>query len=671
MERIEDLEFQKDCLEWFFQKVEKSIPQDVYILPSQWNEKNRILTREYSDYAGVFSYDLTPFWREVIDCLAAQSETSEVAIMKGAQMGATVAVLEAYLGYLIDISPCPILYTSADNEQAQDNMSQRIDAMIKTTNIAYKIKPTTIKKNSRKTGDTKREKEFPGGFITAMGVKNPGKIRQKGYKVLLMDEIDEYAKDLKGQGSAISLLDARTQAFSVGSKKIKISTPTNAGNSNIEKAYNDGTKENYNVPCPHCGTFQVLELGGDSTPGIKFSRDENKQLIPGSVYYQCVNGCRIEEHQKKQMLMKGKWIATAKPKRKNVRSFQISSLYSNFLTWEKIIEKFLNSKDNKNELKVFTNNVLGLPFKEIVQPIKISNIQSMKRPYDPLTIPNKMAEADGNGKIIVLTCGVDVNGDYNKPDGWLAVEIKGHCQNGQTYSIAKGQVFGNTDEAGSAWKALEQIVRAPIKSDDGIDYFINLTAVDIGFKPLSGFYFASCVPRVVCVAGDNIHRKRSRIFFKTRTAKGDRYTLDTVYYKNNLAASLNRQWIKTDYEQPPGYLNFPDSREKGGFEGFNFENLMVIIAGLGYDEDYYKCFKAEIPVIEKDDPESEFGEVVSWQKIHTRSPNHFWDCNVYNFAALDIFVQEVTEKYFGIKKADKGTIFKLILKTLEQGKHWH
>lgn len=671
-QKIEDLQYEKECIEWMFEKIEKSIPADVYILPSEWNEKNRILTVEYSPKPGVFSYDETPYWRDVINSLSADSEINEISIMKGAQMGATVAILEAYLGYRIDVAPCPILYTSADNEQAQDNMSSRIDSMIKTTNIGSKIKPTTVKKFGRKTGDTRREKEFPGGFITAMGVKNPGKLRQKGYKVIVADEIDEYAKDLKGQGSALSLMDSRTQAFSIDSKKMYISTPTIAGNSNIETLCDDGTKEYYEVPCPHCGAFQKLELGDQSTPGLKFERDENKQLIEGSVYYQCVNGCRIEEHQKKQMLMKGKWVATQKPKRRNTRSFQISSLYSNFMPWEKVIDEFLKSKSDKNKLKVFTNNVLGLPFKDIAQPINISNVNNMKRQYNPFTIPNKLSAADGNGKIVVVTCGVDVNGDYQKPDGWLAVEIKGHCYNGQTYSIAKGQIFGNTDEGGSAWKALEQITLTPILSDDDVDYYINLTAVDVGFKPFSGYHFQSCVSRVVCVAGDNIHRKRSRVFFKTRTAKGDRYTVDTVLYKNNLAKSLNRQWLKNDYEQPVGYLNFPDNREKGGFEHFDFASLGVIIAGLGYDDDYFKCLKAEIPIIEKDNPESEFGEVVSWQKIHTRSPNHFWDCMVYNFAALDIFVSEVTEKYFKIKKADKGMIFKLISEILErEKKHWH
>jgi len=369
--------------------------------------------------------------------------------------------------------------------------------------------------------------------------------------------------------------------------------------------------------------------------------------------------------------MKGHWTATQKPKRKNIRSFQIGSQYSNFMSWAKVIEEFLKSKGDKNKLKVFSNNVLGLPFKEIVKPINISNIKNMKRPYTPLTVPNIMAEADGNGKIIVLTCGVDVNGDYRKQDGWLAVEIKGHCIGGQTYSIAKGQVFGNTDEAGSAWKALEHIITNPIKSDDGIDYFVNLTTIDVGFKPASGYHFASVVPRSVCVAGDNIKRKRSRIFFKTRTAKGDRYTLDTVFYKNSLANALNRKWYKTSEEQPPGFLNFPEDRENGGFEKYALQDIGVIIAGKGYDEDYYKCFKAEIPVVEKDDPEAEFGQVVAWQKIHTRSPNHFWDCNVYNFAALDIFVQEIIKQYFDIKKADKGMVFKLMERKLAEGKHWH
>lgn len=670
---MNDLQYERDSLLHIFDKIDSTIPEDIYVLPSEWNEKNRILTSEFTDKPGLVSYDESPFWREVVDCLAEGSETSEVAAMKAGQLGATTMILEAYIAYRIAVAPCPILYTSADNELAEENMQSRIDAMIKTTNLGTKIKPTTIKKGSRKTGDTKKQKEFAGGFITAMGLNNPGKLRQRGFKVLLADEIDEYSKNLKGQGSAISLLDARTQAFSRDSKKLKISTPTNANNSNIETIFNQGTKEYYQVPCPHCGKMQKLELGDGAGAGLHFERDEEKILIPGSVYYQCENGCRIEEHEKKKMLIAGKWVATQRARKKSLRSFQLSAIYSNFMTWQDIIEKFLEAKDNKEKLKVFTNTVLGEPFREIVQTINVSNVKSMKRPYAPYTIPNAISQKDGNGKIAVITCGVDVNGQFNEADGWLAVEIKGHCLGGQTYSIAKGQIFGDTEPGGNAWKALERIILSPIKSDCGeIDYYVNLTAVDVGFKPDSGYYFQANVPRVVCVAGDNIRQKFSRIHFKTQTAKGERYTIDTVYYKNFIANNLNKKWKTTDFEQPSNYMNFPEDRKNGGFEGFDFVDLAVVCAGYGYDDEYYKCLKAEIPVIEKEDESQEEGEIVAWKKIHTRSPNHFWDCMVYNYSALDIFINEITYKYLKIKKADKNTVFRVIIEALETQKmHWH
>jgi len=668
-----ELQYEKESINHIFKKIKENIPEDVYTLPSEWNEKNRILTPEFTDKPGIVSYNESPFWREVVDCLAEGAETSEIGVMKGGQIGATTMILEAYIAYRIAVAPCPMLYTSADNELAEENMQSRIDAMIKTTNLGKKIKPGTVKKGSRKTGDTKKQKEFAGGFITAMGLNNPGKLRQRGFKVLLADEIDEYSKNLKGQGSAISLLDARTQAFARDSKKMKISTPTNANNSNIETIFNLGTKEYYQVPCPHCGEFQKLELGDGKNAGLRFERDEEKILISDSVYYQCVNGCRIEEHEKKKMLIKGKWVATQKPRKKGLRSFQLSTIYSNFMTWEDVIQKFLEAKDNKEKLKVFTNTVLGEPFLEIVKPINISNVKSMLREYAPYTIPNNIAEKDGNGKIAVITCGVDVNGNYNEAGGWLAVEIKGHCLGGQTYSVAKGQVYGNTEEGGSAWKALERITQTPIMSDCGeIEYFVNLTAVDVGFKPDSGYYFQANVPRVVCVAGDNIRRKNSRIHFKTMTAKGERYTLDTVYYKNFIANALNKRWKKTDFEQPANFMNFPSERKNGGFEGFDFTDLAVIVAGYGYDDEYFKCLKAEIPVIEKEDEKDEAGQIVAWKKIHTRSPNHFWDCMVYNYAALDIFINEITYKYLKIKKADKNMVFRVIIETLEKQKiHWH
>jgi phage terminase large subunit GpA-like protein len=57
------------------------------IRPSAWNEKFRVMTSEVSPFPGKFSYNRTPYLREVVDCLSPDHPAKFVAVMKGAQIG--------------------------------------------------------------------------------------------------------------------------------------------------------------------------------------------------------------------------------------------------------------------------------------------------------------------------------------------------------------------------------------------------------------------------------------------------------------------------------------------------------------------------------------------------------------------------------------------------------
>jgi len=501
--KIEKLKQELETINFVFETMINTIPENVEILPSEWNEQNRILTRDYSAKPGRLTFDNSPFWREVIDCLAPTNPTREVAVIKGNQLGFTQIVLEGFLGYTIDKFPQPVLYVSADRDLAQENMASRIDAMIATAGLADKIKPSVVKKKKNKTGDTKARKEFFGGFISALGAKNANKLRQTGFSVVLADEVDTYAKDLQGQGSTISLIRRRTDAFSKIRKILWGSTPLIKGASNIEALFFDGDQNYYNVPCPHCGKMQKIVWGNGEGAGIKFERDGGGRLILDSVYYQCENGCKIDESEKYEMLLNGKWIAEGKASRAGTRSFSISALYSNFLSWSDIINEWIECGEDKNKLRVFYNNVLAQTWAEEVKTIKFKQVMQNIRNYKPAMIPNKMAIEDGNGRIVLLTGAVDVNGIYEKPDGWLAFEVKGHCENGQTYSIMKAEINGIIEPNGGAWLALKEILEKEYYSDDGLVYKIDLTGVDVGFKPNSGYWFASFCDRVIPLAGRN------------------------------------------------------------------------------------------------------------------------------------------------------------------------
>lgn len=680
---IKKIRAEIEALEFLYSSLKAVIPQNIGILPSQWNEENRIIPPEFSSKPGRLSLDNSPFWREVVDCFSPQSPVREIAVMKPNQIGFTQIVIEGAMGFFIDCFPQPILYVSADKELAELNMSTRIDALVQTADLQHKIKASVQKKHKGKTGDTKSRKEFHGGFIAAFGAKNPDKLRQVGYPVALVDEIDTFESDLKNQGDTIDLVRRRTDAFSETRKIGWGSTPLLAGNSNIDALFKQGDQSYYNVPCPHCGTEQTLIFGDKEGPGLKYKTDDKNRLLHETVYYQCVNGCKIKEAYKYEMNIKGKWIPTSTPIIKGMRSFHINALYSNFFKWSSIIEVWIsaiNTKDpakKKAKLKVFKNNILAETWEEVVKSIKYVEVMKNRRNYKPMTIPNELSKKDGNGKIIVVTGAVDVNGRLNESDGWLAFEVKGHCVNGQTYSIGKTEIRGNIDPGGNAWRALKEILEQKIISDCGMEYHIDITGVDVGFKPDSGYWFASVCERVVAVAGKSTIAKNDKVIMHTKVNKGVRWSIDTVYYKNMIADNIRQVWTGSrknendTTEQPYGFMNFPLEEHRGGFESAEFETKYgIILTGHGYNQDYFKCFGSEYPIIETID-DDDTGKVIAWRKQNSRSATHFWDVTVYNMAVRDIFLDIIGREVLKQAKTDPLGIIGYLSEYIEsEGVQW-
>jgi phage terminase large subunit GpA-like protein len=71
------------------------------ISPSKWNEQHRVMTTSVSPFPGKFSYNVTPYLREIVDCMSPGHPARIVAIMKGAQVGFSTGVIEAAIGWIV------------------------------------------------------------------------------------------------------------------------------------------------------------------------------------------------------------------------------------------------------------------------------------------------------------------------------------------------------------------------------------------------------------------------------------------------------------------------------------------------------------------------------------------------------------------------------------------
>ena len=77
-------------------------------------------------------------------------------------------------------------------------------------------------------------------------------------------------------------------------------------------------------------------------------------------------GAAILDKEKPQMLKKGEWRDTKNTCKGRARrvSFHINALYSFFVSWSDVVEEFLNTKEDPEELQNFINSWLGEPWED-------------------------------------------------------------------------------------------------------------------------------------------------------------------------------------------------------------------------------------------------------------------------------------------------------------------
>jgi phage terminase large subunit GpA-like protein len=652
--------------EIFLQNI-KEIQENIYdfdpikLEPSDWVEKTVFLTSAESKYPGFFSYDRSPYSREIIDNMSPSSDVEMQAIMKCVQSGYTAGVIVPFIAYIIDQMPCNVIFVSGSDQLVKDTVRDRLDPVIQNSgNLKDKIRPNSLKKANHRTGDTDVKKEFVGGSLTCLTYK-PSKLRQYSAKIILADEFDDAPRVNITEGSIRLLLQGRTVSFGDSKKLCYVSSPTTKGISNIEEVYEMGDKRKWNWECPNCKTYIPIlwsvEREDGSYGGIKWVLNDDNELIEESVHYEC-QSCRgkIEYRQKTQLNMTGKWIPTAKPMRPQYRSYSFNALCipSGFDSWVMIVYEWLKACPKGMPvdiglLKTFTNTRLGELWEDRGTTPRMTALMSNVRSYEIGIIPDKTCEEDGNGKIALITLSCDLGGIMDLVNGIEDVrldwEIVAHSTNGQMYSIDHGSIgtfkrsktqnkkdrdkdsdrVRYTFKEGvpnSVWPIFKEHIYRSLEGESGMYYDIDITIVDTGhFTKLSYNFIQGITDRTVLgIKGksDDSYRKTDKdtaIVKHSMENKGLLYILDVDKLKDNLSSNMALT-EGTDGTQPKGFMNFPQPA-----------------AGKYNKNNFFDHYESEHRV-----PELKNGIEVGFKWKKKRENNHFWDIAVYNLAAREVFI---------------------------------
>ncbi len=512
---------------------------------SSWADRHRVLPRESSAAPGQWDTARTPYLRAIMDAFS-EPLIERIVFMKSAQVGATEVLLNV-IGFHIDRDPAPILVVQPSVKPAAESFSKdRLAPMIRDS---PRLTDRVRDPRSRDSGNTILHKVFPGGQITVVGANSPAGLASRPIRILLLDEVDRYEASAGTEGDPVRLAIQRTETF--WNRKIALfSTPGIKGLSRIEREWLLSDQRRYEVPCPHCGAFQVLSF----RTGLKFAVDARGDVAAESVHYECGH-CHgaIEESQKGALIAAGRWRPMLPGRR--VAGFHINALYSPWARWPDIAQTFVEAKDDQEQLKAFVNLKLGELWEDRGEQLDATALEERAERYGEAEVPAGVG---------ILTAGVDVQASR------LELEVVGWGAGEESWRIAHYRLEGDTEQP-ATWQALEALLTRAYRHASGAALRIRVCLIDSGYRTptVYGFVRPRQARGVYASKGEEGTRGQTPL---RRAAKTNRYgvrpfTIATAAMKDTLFARLKIQ-------QPgPRYMHFRTMLPDGGFDGEFFAQL--------------------------------------------------------------------------------------------------
>ncbi len=587
------------------QHRERELRARIFVPPpkltvSEWADAHRMLTSIASAEPGRWRTDRAPYQRGIMDAFS-DPTIERVVVMSSAQVGKTEIVLNV-AGYFMDQDPAPILVLQPTIDMARAFSKDRLREMLRAS---PKLRGKVHESGRRDADDTILHKQFPGGHITMVGANSAAGLASRPIRVVLKDEKDRFPASAGHEGDPSALADARTVTF--WNRKIgEFSTPTIKSISRIEAAFEEGDKRRYHVSCPHCGHAQHLRWA---------------QIDFETASYVCEGcGCLIAEGEKPTMLARGRWIAEKPTAR--IASFHLNALYSPWVSWRELIEKFQVAKKSIGTLQVFVNTVLGETWVEDGESANVEGLPGRRETY-AAEVPR------GAG---VLVAAIDVQRDR------LELQVKGYGAGQESWLIGHHRLYGDPQSA-ALWERADALLLKRYQHESGATLTIQSTCVDSGDGATTQAVYTFVKPRqrrgVRATKGLSV-RDRPII---SRASRPNKYGVRIVPIGTEIAKDLVFDRLRVSAPGHPGYMHFPQPGTDGGDNEY--------LAQFGAEKAFTRYTRMNVPVREyrrvRDRNEAIDLEVLSIAALHLLG------AGVYD--QLGLWVQKVCAEGDALAKA--------------------
>jgi phage terminase large subunit GpA-like protein len=388
-------------------------------------------------------------------------------------------------GCNLDDDPSPVLYIGPTKSNVDGVIEPRVAQMLRSAKTLW-VKTEKGRKAH------KLVKKVAGVTLRLAWAGSPTELASQPAKIVLVDEVDRM-KPIPGEGDPVRLSAARTATYP-DSLQVIASSPT-AGNIEAERhpatgiwhwkladpetevispvwrLWQEGTRFEWAVPCPHCGEYFVprlrdLKWPEGATPRV--ARTKARVICPTC-------GAEIEERDKAKMNAAGHFLAPGQNviadkvvgelPESDTASFWISGLMSPWKSFGERAAEYVSAvrSADQEQIRTAINTEFGecYAFKGEAPPP--SQVRTRCGDYKAGELPPE--------KILAITCGVDVQ----KTRLIYAVRAWGRAL--ESWLIDYGEIHGETEQE-TVWHEL-----AELRDRDYGDHQILRMGIDSGYRP--------------------------------------------------------------------------------------------------------------------------------------------------------------------------------------------
>jgi phage terminase large subunit GpA-like protein len=522
---------------------------------SEWADRYRVLSPEASARPGPWQTARTPYLREIMDTISGR-DYQDITVVKSSQSAGSEAILNA-CGFFMDQEPSSILVIQPNVKPMAEAFSKsRIAPMVRDcSRLRGKVKDP----RSRDSGNTVLQKSFPGGTLFIMGANSPAGLASNPIRCVFADELDRWPASAGTEGDPLGLAEARQITYRHRRKTVKVSSPSNEGESRIEKEWRLSDQRHYYVPCPHCGHEQPLEWRDSAgKPDIRpkggtyrliwEKEGEHDAVVhkTDTAAYVCREcACTIEETHKPAMLAAGRWVKHNPSSRR--AGFHISGLLSPWVRWSEVAAKWIAVKDDDEQRKTFFNTLLGLLYVQTGEVPDATQLSNRREKYGA-EVPRHVA---------LLTAGIDVQGDR------IEVEVRGWADREESYQIRLERLYGDPEQA-DVWERAGALLDRPWQHESGAELRIRSCMVDSGYLQDAVFGFVKSRAGNRVFASKGVENAKAPL---SRASKANRdgikvFTINPNALKDVLFRRLARA------SPGPGYLHFGTEAQTGADDAY-------------------------------------------------------------------------------------------------------